>query len=133
MSGYSSGFPPDFFEAALQHAHPRVGYHPVDMWVRFTEAKLAVLQARSVSKTRTEQLQTLTATLSSLQTSARKAEGATAEMHSKIVEAERALLEAQAATLDAEREFWDMIEEIQSDKSFYCCPPGFLSSAGNTS
>eukprot|EP00961_Rhodomonas_salina_P069481 933082-Rhodomonas_salina.1 len=42
MSGYSSGFPPYFFEAALQHSHPRVGYHPADMWVRFTEAKLAI-------------------------------------------------------------------------------------------
>eukprot|EP00961_Rhodomonas_salina_P058024 779597-Rhodomonas_salina.1 len=32
MLGYSSCFPPNFFEAALQHAHPRVGYHPADMW-----------------------------------------------------------------------------------------------------
>eukprot|EP00961_Rhodomonas_salina_P219871 2971951-Rhodomonas_salina.1 len=71
MSGYSSGFPPDFFEAALQHAHPRAGYHPADtmMWVRFTEAKLAVLQARSVSKDRTEQLQTLMAASPSSQAS----------------------------------------------------------------
>eukprot|EP00961_Rhodomonas_salina_P021625 290520-Rhodomonas_salina.1 len=33
MLCYSSGFPPDFFEAALQHASPLAGYHLVDMWV----------------------------------------------------------------------------------------------------
>eukprot|EP00961_Rhodomonas_salina_P020714 278553-Rhodomonas_salina.1 len=84
MSGYSLGFPPDFFEAALQHAHPSVGYHPADMWVRFTEAKLAVLQARSVSKDLAEQLQTLTAASSSAQASVRKTVEATAEMQAKI-------------------------------------------------
>eukprot|EP00961_Rhodomonas_salina_P205410 2772741-Rhodomonas_salina.1 len=123
MSGYSSGFPPNFFEAALQHAHTRVGYHPADMWVRFTEAKLAVLQARSVSKDRTEQLQALMAASSSLQASVRKTEEAITKMQAKIVEAERVWRDAQATTLDSEREFGDMLEEIQSDPSFYCGPP----------
>eukprot|EP00961_Rhodomonas_salina_P136294 1833740-Rhodomonas_salina.2 len=31
MSGYSSGFPPYFFEAALQHASPLAGYHLADV------------------------------------------------------------------------------------------------------
>eukprot|EP00961_Rhodomonas_salina_P061809 829847-Rhodomonas_salina.1 len=46
MSGYSSGFPPTFFEATLQHARPLAGYHLADMWVRFTEARLTVLTVR---------------------------------------------------------------------------------------
>eukprot|EP00961_Rhodomonas_salina_P121602 1637224-Rhodomonas_salina.1 len=75
--------------AALQHAHQRVGYHPADLWVRFTEAKLAVLQARSVGKDQAEQLQTLMAALSSSQASVRMTEEATAEMQAKIEEAER--------------------------------------------
>eukprot|EP00961_Rhodomonas_salina_P250117 3380884-Rhodomonas_salina.1 len=82
------------------------------MWVRFTEAKLAVLQARSVDKDQAEQLQTLMAAASSSQTSVRTPEEATAEMQAKIEEAERVWRDAQATTLDAEREFGDMLEEI---------------------
>eukprot|EP00961_Rhodomonas_salina_P159160 2143261-Rhodomonas_salina.1 len=68
----SSAFPPDFFEDALQHARPLAGYHLADMWVRFTEARQTVLQACSVSESRTKQIQALTAALSRLQTRARK-------------------------------------------------------------
>eukprot|EP00961_Rhodomonas_salina_P176462 2378381-Rhodomonas_salina.1 len=123
MSGYSSGFPPDFFETALQHARPLAGYHLAEMWVRFTEARLTVLQARSVSASRAKQIQALTTALSSAQTRAREAEEAAAKAQSKFVEAIRALLKAQAETLDAEKEFGDVLEEIQSDLSFYLEPP----------
>eukprot|EP00961_Rhodomonas_salina_P154933 2087029-Rhodomonas_salina.1 len=51
MSGYSAGFPPDVFETALQHARPLAGHHLADVWVRFTEARLAVLHARAASTT----------------------------------------------------------------------------------
>eukprot|EP00961_Rhodomonas_salina_P098109 1320578-Rhodomonas_salina.2 len=123
MSGYSSGSPPDFFEAALQHARQLAGYHLADVWVRFTEARLTVLQACLVSKNQTKQIRALTAALSSAQTRASEAEEAAAEAQSKVVEAERALLEAQAETLDAERGFRDILEEIQSYQSFYLGPP----------
>eukprot|EP00961_Rhodomonas_salina_P124111 1672669-Rhodomonas_salina.1 len=85
------------------------------MWVRFTEAKLAVLQARSVNNDRAEQLQALMAASSSSPASVRTTEEATAEMQAKIKEAERVLRDAQATTLDAEREYGDMLEEIRSD------------------
>eukprot|EP00961_Rhodomonas_salina_P220072 2975285-Rhodomonas_salina.1 len=123
MSGYSSGFPPDFFETALQHARPLAGYHLAEMWARFTEARLTVLRARSVSASRAKQFQALTAAQSGAQTRACKAEEAAAEARSKCAEAERAWLEAQAETLDAEKEFGDVLEEIQSDPSFYLGPP----------
>eukprot|EP00961_Rhodomonas_salina_P178879 2413428-Rhodomonas_salina.1 len=123
MSGYSSGFPPYFFETALQHARPLAGYHLADLWAQFTEARLTVLQARAVSASRAKQLQALTAAQPGAQTGGRKAEEAAAEARSKCAAAERAWLEAQAETLDAEKELGDVLEEIQSDQSFYLGPP----------
>eukprot|EP00961_Rhodomonas_salina_P080927 1088544-Rhodomonas_salina.2 len=114
MSGYSSGYPPDFFEAALQHSSPLAGHHLADVWVRFTEARLAVRQARSVSISWAKQVEDLTAALASAQAGTREAEGALAEAQSKAMEEERALLEAQTETLDAERDFGDVLEEILS-------------------
>eukprot|EP00961_Rhodomonas_salina_P261172 3529653-Rhodomonas_salina.2 len=123
MSGYSAGFPPDVFEAALQHALPLAGYHLADMWVRFTEARLTVLQARAVSEKRRKQFQALTAALTSSHPRTSEAEEAAAEAQAKVVEAKRALHQAQAETVDAEQAFRDILEEIQSDPSFYLCPP----------
>eukprot|EP00961_Rhodomonas_salina_P003853 53052-Rhodomonas_salina.1 len=118
MSGYSSGFPPEYFEAALQYSRPLTDCHLTEMWVRFTEARLTVLQARSASADKTKQCQALSAALSSAQSRVRQAEEAAAEAQASLTEAERALRDAQAETLDAEQGFGDVLEEIQSDSSF---------------
>eukprot|EP00961_Rhodomonas_salina_P149153 2007598-Rhodomonas_salina.1 len=117
MSGYSLGFPHDFFEAALQYSHPLTDCSLTEMWVRFTEARLTFLQTLSASASQAKQCQALTTALSSAQSRVRQAEEAAAEARSKLTEAERALLEIQAETLDAEKEFGDVLEEIRSDMS----------------
>eukprot|EP00961_Rhodomonas_salina_P182619 2465311-Rhodomonas_salina.1 len=93
------------------------------MWVRFTEAKLAVLQASSVDKDRAEQLQTLMGAVSSAQASVLTSEEAAVGMQAKLEEADRVWRDARATTLDVEREFGDMLEEIRSYQSFSCSPP----------
>eukprot|EP00961_Rhodomonas_salina_P219799 2971032-Rhodomonas_salina.1 len=70
MSGYSAGFPPDVFETALQHARPHVGYHLVDLWVRFTEARMTVLHARAVSSAHAREIDELLTALADAPTSA---------------------------------------------------------------
>eukprot|EP00961_Rhodomonas_salina_P050621 679832-Rhodomonas_salina.1 len=73
------------------------------MWVRFTEARLAVLQARSVDKDLAGQLQALMAAVSSPQVSDHTQEEASAGIQAKIEEADRVWRDARATTLDAER------------------------------
>eukprot|EP00961_Rhodomonas_salina_P270998 3661986-Rhodomonas_salina.1 len=90
MSGYSLGYPSDVFEATLQHALPLAGHYLADVWVRFTEARLVVLQARSASTSQAKQIDNLTAALARAQIETLETKGALAETQAKVMEAERA-------------------------------------------
>eukprot|EP00961_Rhodomonas_salina_P256376 3464703-Rhodomonas_salina.1 len=93
------------------------------MLVRFTKARLTILHALAASTTQAKQVDDLVAALSDAPTDAWEAQAAWAWSQAKIAEARRALLEAQAEVLDAERSFRDVLEEIQSEPSFYGGPP----------
>eukprot|EP00961_Rhodomonas_salina_P239960 3241773-Rhodomonas_salina.1 len=73
------GYSPYVFETALQLSCQLAGHYLVDLWVRFTEDRLAVRQARAVSKSQVKQVEHLAAALTSAQAKTSKAERAMAE------------------------------------------------------